>query len=508
MAEAGELDTVRETEIKLTVPPDADLSELVAPGGPVAAVGEPTTARLSSTYFDTADLRLAREGITLRERVGDDEGWHLKVPAGSEGRHEIRAQLGGDTPPAALLDLVSVYTRGEPVRRVATLETTRVTRRLLGSGGTLLGVVVDDVVRVLDGERELSRFREIEVEAAPEIAEPAALLDEVAGRLTAAGATLGEQMSKAVRALGPAAQQPPTPPPADPVSPTDPAAAALTAHLRTQARALMKHDLGVRRDLPDAVHQMRVSARRYRSSLRTFRPLLAAEEEMLALSDELAWAADVLGEVRDREVLLARLERHIAELPLPSTERAALAHYVEDRLGAEMSAARGTVLDMLAGDRYRALVDRVIVVATEPSLAPAAKAPAVDVLPKLVEQAAAALRKRAGRLDATSPDTAYHRARIAAKRARYAGELTVPVLGTPAKAYAEAAEAVQEVLGEHQDAAVAGETARRLADGASPSIAFGLGMLAAYERRSAADARAEFAPVWEALTPLRTSDQR
>jgi inorganic triphosphatase YgiF len=147
------LHTVRETELKLTVPADTDLAALIAPGGPVDTVEEPTTAVLSSTYFDTDDLRLAREGITLRERVGDDEGWHLKVPAGADGRHEIRAELGGSAPPVALLDLVAVYTRGKPVRRVTTLETTRVTRRLLDVRGELLAVVVDDAVRVLEGER-------------------------------------------------------------------------------------------------------------------------------------------------------------------------------------------------------------------------------------------------------------------------------------------------------------------------------------------------------------------
>lgn len=501
MAErSGEIDTVRETELKLTVPAGADLAGLLSAGGTVAAITQPVTARLSSTYYDTADLRLAREGITLRERVGSDEGWHLKVPAGSDGRHELRAELGGSEPPAALLDLVAVYTRNEPVRRVTTLETIRVTRRLLSADSEPLGEVVDDEVRVLDGDRELSRFREIEVEAAPEVADPGPLLAEVTARLTAAGATLGEQLSKAVRALGPAAQQPPTPPPAEPVTASDPAAAAITAHLRTQARALMRSDLGVRRDLPDAVHQMRVAARRYRSTLRTFRPLLEREDDLVALADELAWTADVLGEVRDREVLLTRLERDIAELTLPGAERAALADYVAQRLGAEMAAAREEVLAMLSGGRYRRLVKQVIDVATAPPLDPAADAPADQVLPTLVETAAAALRKRAGRLDDDSADTAYHRARIAAKRARYAGELATPVLGKPAKRFAEAAEAVQEVLGEHQDAAVAADTARRLATDAPPTIAFGLGLLAGVSRASAAAARDEFAPVWREVS--------
>ena len=44
--------------------------------------------------------------------------------------------------------------------------------------------------------------------------------------------------------------------------------------LAAERAALVAHDLGVRRGLGDAVHQMRVSCRRLRSDLRTFRVLL------------------------------------------------------------------------------------------------------------------------------------------------------------------------------------------------------------------------------------------
>ena len=38
-------------------------------------------------------------------------------------------------------------------------------------------------------------------------------------------------------------------------------------------------DIGVRRDLPDSVHQMRVAARRLRSALATFAPLIEPEAD-------------------------------------------------------------------------------------------------------------------------------------------------------------------------------------------------------------------------------------
>lgn len=493
---AAALHTVRETELKLTVPDDAGLDPAAALGGPVAAVADATVAVLSTTYFDTPDLRLAREGITLRRRLGDDEGWHLKVPAGAEGRPEIRTEPTGSTPPPALLDLVRGYTRFAPVREVATLETTRTTRRLLGPDGDLLGVVVDDSVRVLDGSHERSRFREIEVEAAPEVTEPGPLLDAVADRLTAAGASVGSQVPKLVQALGPAARQPPSPPPAREVGPNDTAAAVVTAHLRTAARAVLERDVGVRRELPDAVHQLRVAADRFRGTLSVFGPLFEAEPRT-GLVDEVGWAADVLGEADDRSALLARLERHIRDLPLADAERAALAEYVAGALGAELTAARARVPDVLGGSRYLHLVERMVAVASAPPLVAEADLPARDVLPARLGTAAQALHRAGSLVRPDSADAAYAPVRRAAADACCAAELTAAVLGAPAEALARMAGQVRVVLGEHRDAVAAAEAAHGLLRRGVPSpVAFGLGMLAAEERSAERLAVGGFLSVW------------
>ncbi|MGE5764075.1 MAG: CYTH domain-containing protein, partial [Mycobacterium leprae] len=50
------------------------------------------TMQLTSTYYDTQDLRLARDRITLRHRAGGvDDGWHLKLPLPRGAREEIHA---------------------------------------------------------------------------------------------------------------------------------------------------------------------------------------------------------------------------------------------------------------------------------------------------------------------------------------------------------------------------------------------------------------------------------
>ncbi|WP_242418751.1 CYTH domain-containing protein, partial [Frankia sp. CpI1-P] len=41
----------------------------------------PRTVTLDAVYYDSDDLRLARNQITLRRRTGGhDAGWHLKLP--------------------------------------------------------------------------------------------------------------------------------------------------------------------------------------------------------------------------------------------------------------------------------------------------------------------------------------------------------------------------------------------------------------------------------------------
>src|SRR4051812_22028558 len=118
------------------------------------AEGEPVQHRLAATYFDTADLRLAAAGLTLRRRTGgDDAGWHLKAPAGTATRSEIRLPPGrvppGRTPravPDALHSMVWAQTFGRPLQPVARITTERTVRRLSDPTGQVLVEVADDRV--------------------------------------------------------------------------------------------------------------------------------------------------------------------------------------------------------------------------------------------------------------------------------------------------------------------------------------------------------------------------
>ena len=65
------------------------------------------------------------------------------------------------------------------------------------------------------------------------------------------------------------------------------------------------------------------------------------------------------------------------------------------------------------------------------------------------------LEKRAGKLGDSPSDEELHAVRIRTKRVRYAAEAAEPIVGKPARAFAKAAERLQDVLGELNDAVVA-----------------------------------------------------
>ena len=181
-----------------------DLTECVPEGGRLIVRPQ---RKLRAIYFDTTDLRLARAGACLRYRRGDDEPWTVKLPTEAPGvRTEVSMAGPAATPPERLLDLVTVYTRGVPVAPVVTLTTVRQAYQLCDRDDRVAVEVVDDTVSVPDGRRVALKFREIEVERK---AGRARLLDRVEVALRDAGALVGDFTPKHVRALGPAALQPP-----------------------------------------------------------------------------------------------------------------------------------------------------------------------------------------------------------------------------------------------------------------------------------------------------------
>ncbi len=120
---------MHERELKFTPGPSFRLPPLDDPEHGVRA--DPAgSARLVAIYFDTADLRLARAGASLRYR--EPEGWTVKLPvARSEllTRDELHVHGEPGDPPEGAVDLVAAIIRRAPLVIVARLITLRETRR-------------------------------------------------------------------------------------------------------------------------------------------------------------------------------------------------------------------------------------------------------------------------------------------------------------------------------------------------------------------------------------------
>lgn len=459
--------THREVERKLRVHAMFDLPDL-AVAGVCHGASSGDTFTMRAVYHDTAELTLFRWGITLRRREGGgDEGWHMKLPvAGADGssRDELRLPLDAGaigSVPGALVEVVSPLLRSRPLTPVVTLSTERTPHNLLAEDGRVLVEVVDDTVSVLRDGRVVSAFREIEVEAAdPFDEESLEAIERVVDLLIGLGAE-PSSVSKAASALGPRTAEAPEVPPFPVPKPDGLAVDAIRAVLSQHVRHLLLADIGVRRDLPDSVHQMRVAARRLRSALATFAPLLQPEPAG-DLREELKWIASELGVIRDTEVMLERLDRHAGELAAADdTARARAA--IDPLLNQRLSAARSSALAALRSDRHEQLVDDLMTAAIDPPVTDEAYTPCDVTLLPLVARTWRRLRRSINGLDLDGPSVTWHAARIKAKRARYAAESVAPIFGRDIRRYAAAMSDVTELLGDHQDAHVAQQIIRELA---------------------------------------------
>jgi len=245
-------------------------------------------------------------------------------------------------------------------------------------------------------------------------------------------------------------------------------------------------------DDPESVHQARVATRRLRSDLRTFERFVDAQWAA-DLRAELRWLGSELGAVRDIEVQRDRLRAHAARLPTAETEAA---RRVVRRLDADRAAARFDLVVTLSLARYTELRARLASAASNPVLTEAAFTGASDALAPVVRVRWKKLRRAVRKLGDNPSDDALHACRVRAKQCRYAAEACEPAFGKPARRLARATANVQDVLGEHQDAVVAGAWLAKTAHECSPAEAYAIGMLAQLEREAAAVARAEFPDVW------------
>jgi CHAD domain-containing protein len=488
-----------EREAKLVAPAGLglpDLTELV-PG--TRAVSQPVE-RLDATYYDTADLRLARSGITLRHRGGEAGApWTVKLPEDGQGsdfvRREIRFDGSPDHVPNSAADLVLATTRAVALEPVARLTTVRRPVEIRDGSGLLLAEVVDDTVSVSHDHRPVGRFREVEVELHATGGKGRRVLDAALSRLIGAGCDAASPMPKLVRALGEPATRPAdvvVPPLADNATAID-----LVRHATARSVSqIIRHDPGARLgDDDEDVHKLRVAARRLRSDLHSFSPLLD-RSRVGPVRAELSWLGGVVGAVRDTDVLTARLTARLAALS-DADELGAVR--LMELLECEAADARAAMLTVLRDARYLHLLDTLIELAAAP--------PFIDARPlrirksrkiatKIIEKPWHRVAEAVSALGGDPSDAQLHEVRILAKRSRYAAEAAAPLLGPGTVRFAASVADLQTVLGDHQDTVLAEEWLLR-AQAKSPAVCDTVGQLIAVERSRRAALRAQWPAVWQ-----------
>ena len=269
--------------------------------------------------------------------------------------------------------------------------------------------------------------------------------------------------SKLAKALG--SNYPGDPAAAPKPSRHGPASDVALSYMFQQVRALKLHDPGVRVDAPDAVHQLRVAARRLRSALATFRKLTDTTSAKV-LRAELQWLAGAVGQARDTEVIRARLKDMINAEP-PELLLGPVAQEIEEHLGTVQQQGRAAGLAALDSDRYFRLLDSLDAFLAAPPLSAKASKDALRTVGRLVSAERKRLKAAVRAVDSATgrgpQDVALHEVRKSAKRLRYAAEAASPIFGQQATALARAAEGIQEILGDFQDSVVTRETLLTLA---------------------------------------------
>jgi len=185
---------VEEREVKLAVPDGWQLPSLTQLDGMTAT--DRGDERLQAVYWDTDDLGLARAGVGLRHRNGT---WGFKGTSRREGdalvREEVEVVAGTDKIPPVIRERVESFVELPALHPIAELDTMRHTIDVRDARSQV--ELVHDRVRVIDGNRVVARFAEVEVEFAVAAQQ---LADRLVQMLVDGGAVV-DTIPKYVRAL-------------------------------------------------------------------------------------------------------------------------------------------------------------------------------------------------------------------------------------------------------------------------------------------------------------------
>ena len=464
-----------EVEVKLLIPGAPLLraiGQLKAVGAHRLRVRPPQT--LHSLYLDTSELALTRRGVALRLR-SDGRRWEATAKwSGTERQAlherpelnvalEAKPMLPFRLPPGPLHSHLAALVRARPL---IPLVITDIRRRRFdvmpahGRNGEPIAELALDTVRLCGPRGELAAppYCELEIELRRGSGRT---LISVARWLQERYDLAPSRSSKFVRALS-AVRGPelPSSPALERVRPDDSLYDTVCKVAAAQLRRLLLNDPGARlgRD-PEAVHDMRVAARRLRAAWRAFE---AGVPDRLRsrLGRDLKWLGRCLGRVRDLDVELQSLHDSVAALPV--ARRRGIGPY-RIHLQTQRAQCQRDLLQALDSPRYFDLLARIEDLAAStvpPPRSAAARARTAAVGRRAIKRAFRRLLDRGAAIDRDPSAEDLHALRIRAKRLRYVLEFLRELTGAPGRRLAKQLVRLQDLLGTFNDAQVA---TRRLA---------------------------------------------
>lgn len=492
-----------ELEIKLRLPRGAIAQLLRHPALARCKSGRARGRELVSTYFDTANLRLAKAGVALRMRR-DGRRWiqTAKGPADAESggglaaRPEFEWMLGTSTrmPPLDTTRLATTPWRRMLLKAarngldpVFVTEFTRTEIPLALSDRTTALLAVDAGVIRAVGSAKRVELCEVELElAAGNVEELFRFAMELANDLPLS-IEPASKAARGVRLIAPAPARPRHAENAE-LDGDMGAAEALASIMRACLRQVEVNADGLLYD-DDAewIHQMRIGTRRLRACLSLFSHLVTAET-FAWLNAEIKWLAGALGSARDLDVLaletLPALRRGVRGADEASSR--AIRSFAA-KIAVRRKRARSDAREAVASRRFVRLVLAAGAFAAAPEFG-AAGGSAIEATTRTpVREFAARLLAyrqkkllRHGESLPSAPPEARHAARVAAKKLRYATEFFADLFpGKRMRTYRKSLARLQDVLGVLNDASVAARLAREIAGPDSNAAALLQGWAAA-----------------------------
>jgi CHAD domain-containing protein len=287
-------------------------------------------------------------------------------------------------------------------------------------------------------------------------------------------------------------------------------------------KKMQKHEMGTKvgRDIEE-LHDMRVAAMRIKAGFEVLNPYLDMKELGVYLKG-IKRTRKALGNVRDMDVFLERIDHYCDELP---EERKGELDFLKDNIEIERAKERGNMLEYLDGKRYNRFKKKFEdalgkkkywKMENENSKGTPRPTSVREVFPTLVYGQYAnvlAYEDKVGPDPHEAPLEVLHRLRIDVKILRYTFEFFQEVLGEEAKQTIKRLKSLQDNLGDMHDAAVAvellngfkesghwGDKSTSDGEGKNNAVDGHIDAFIHYKEEEIKKLRDEFPAEWESIT--------